>query len=506
MDKKVIIVGAGPGGLTAGMLLASQGYDVEIFEKQSYIGGRTSMFEMNGYKFDLGPTFLMMNHVLEDVFKKTGRDIEDYLDIKKLDPMYRIVYGDSGRDFYPSSKHEKMESEIERLFPGNIPGYRRYLQKEKNKYNILFECLKETYLKPGDFLKKELIKSIPYLGVRKSLFDVLGSYFKEDDLKMAFTFQAKYLGMSPWECPGAYSIISYVEHDGGVHHVMGGLGEITNVMAKVIEEEGGKIHLNTPIKELLIQNGKVIGVELENGEKEHAEYTIVNADFGHAMTNLVGEQHRKKYTKKKIEKSKYSCSTFMLYLGVDKIYDIPHHNILFSNDYKNNVNEISKKKILSEDPSVYIQNAVVTDGSLAPEGKSTIYVLVPVPNNTSEIDWEKEKASFREKILNILEERGGLSDIKDHIEVERMVTPLDWEEKMDVYKGAVFNLGHNISQMLYFRPHNQFEEFENCYLVGGGTHPGSGLPTIFQSGIISTDLIVKRDAKDNKQPKKYTAS
>lgn len=497
MDNKVIIVGAGPGGLTAGMLLSHQGYDVEIFEKQDFIGGRTSTFKIDGYKFDLGPTFLMMKYVLEDVFKKTGRKVEDYMEVKEVDPLYRIVYGD-GREFYPSRYEEKMKSEIDRLFPGNAEGYERFMIKEEKKFDILYDCLKESYTKPTDLLKKEALKSLPYLGINQSLFDVLGKYFKEDDLKMAFTFQSKYLGMSPWDCPGGYSIISYIEHATGVHHIMGGFGEITKAMAKVIEEEGGRIHLNSPVKEVIIENSRVLGVELEDGAIHYSDNTILNADFAYAMNNLIKDKNKKKYTRERVEKQKYSCSTYMLYLGVDKVYDIPHNNIIFSDDYKNNVYEIGKSKILSEDPSIYIQNAAATDKSLAPKGKSTIYILVPVPNNTSNIDWDKEKDIFREKVLDIVEKRSGLKDLRQHIEVERMITPKDWEEEMSVYKGAVFNLGHNINQMLYFRPHNQFEEFKNCYLVGGGTHPGSGLPTIFESGIITTDLLMKSNKKTNR--------
>jgi len=183
----------------------------------------------------------------------------------------------------------------------------------------------------------------------------------------------------------------------------------------------------------------------------------------------------------------------MLYLGIDKVYDIPHNNILFSSDYKNNVYEIARSKVLSEDPSVYIQNAIATDKTLAPEGKSTIYILVPVANNTSKINWETEKERFREKVLNICETKGGLTDLKKHIVCEKMITPYDWENTYNVYNGATFNLAHNIGQMLVFRPHNKFEDIQNCYIVGGGTHPGSGLPTIYESARISSEYILKEN-------------
>jgi phytoene desaturase len=215
------------------------------------------------------------------------------------------------------------------------------------------------------------------------------------------------------------------------------------------------------------------------------------------MTEIVEPKDRRKWTDEKLASKDYSCSTFMLYLGVKKEFpDIAHHSVVFAKDYKQNVDEITKKMVISEDFSFYVQNASVSDKTLAPEGKSTIYVLVPVPNNKSCIDWDKEKQNFRDRIIQALETRGGYHGLKENIEVERIVTPKDWAEKHSVYLGATFSLAHNVGQMLYFRPHNEFEEFKNCYLVGGGTHPGSGLPTIYESGRISAEMIMKRDGRE----------
>jgi phytoene desaturase len=266
-------------------------------------------------------------------------------------------------------------------------------------------------------------------------------------------------------------------------------------MAKVIEEEGGKIHTGQPVREIIIENGKAVGVELENGEKIRGDYVVINADFAYAIDNLVKKNNRKKYTEKKLRKKKYSCSTFMLYIGVDKLYDIPHHNIVFSLNYKKNVDEISDLKILSKDPSFYVQNPSITDDTLAPPGKSTLYVLVPVPNNKSGIDWKKEKEPFKDLVLNLMEQRAGCNDLRQHIEIMKVITPADWEKEENVFLGATFNLAHTVDQMLIFRPHNKFEEFDNCFLVGGGTHPGSGLPTIYYSGMISAKLIMQQEGR-----------
>jgi phytoene desaturase len=417
------------------------------------------------------------------------------MEMKSIDPFYRLVYGDSGRVFLPTSDRASMREQVERLFPGNFKGYDRYMDYEREKFARITPCLQVPYDKPIDYLRPRFLRALPYLDAHFSLYRHLGRYFDDDDLKTAFTFQAKYLGMSPWQCPATFSIISYIEHSGGIHHPIGGLNQISAAMAKVLEEEGGRLHLSTPVKEVIVRGGRATGVRLESGEEVAGDYVVINADFAHAMTKLVDRAHLRKWTPEKLERKSFSCSTFLLYLGVDKVYEqIPHHNIIFAPDYKHNVDEITRSFTLSEDPSIYIQNASVTDPTLAPEGKSTIYILGPITNNRSRIDWEREKERYRDKVLEIAQTRGGMTDLRQHIEVEKMITPRDWEQDYAVYQGAVFNLGHTIDQMLYFRPHNEFEEIEGCYLVGGGTHPGSGLPTIYESGRISAGLILKRDA------------
>ena len=196
----------------------------------------------------------------------------------------------------------------------------------------------------------------------------------------------------------------------------------------------------------------------------------------------------------KLKNKKYSCSTFMIYLGINKVYsELQHHNIIFAKNYKKNIDEITQSKTLSEDFSFYVQNACVSDKTLAPEGKSTLYVLVPVPNNKSDIDWDNIKSSYRDTVIKALEEEGGFDNLSEHIETEKIITPLDWEREKDVYLGATFNLGHQISQMLILRPHNKLEGYENLFIVGGGTHPGSGLPTIYESGRITANIIQKGD-------------
>ncbi len=490
--KKVIIIGAGPGGLSAGMILAQKGFDVRIYEKRNIVGGRNGFIKSGDFTFDIGPTFFLMKYVLENIFKLCGKELTDYVKVIELDPMYRLAFHD--RTLIPTTDKERMIKEMESVFPGSSKGYIRYLKKEKKKFDRLIPCLEVPYGRIRDYLSLRLLKAVPYLDAHLNLFDVLGRYFDDDTLKICFTFQAKYIGMSPWEAPGLFSILSFIEHGGGVYHIEGGLNRLSQAMAKVTEEFGGKIRLSTPVKNLIIEDGIARGVLLEDGSEERGDYVIINADFAHAMNRLAGSGHRRKYTDKRLKKMKYSCSTFMLYLGLDTVYDnLNHHNIFFSKDYKQNVAEIVKNSVISDDPSFYVHNPSLIDKTLAPEGKSSVYVLVPIGNTSGGIDWEKNEEPFKEKILGLMESKAGMKDIRSHIEQIKVITPKYWLEEMDIYNGATFNLGHNMGQMLYFRPHNEFEEFGNCYLTGGGTHPGSGLPTIYESGRISSELILKRE-------------
>ncbi|MFD2670371.1 phytoene desaturase family protein [Marinicrinis sediminis] len=494
--KKAVIIGAGPGGLAAGMLLSAQQYEVHVYEKQPFLGGRTSRMELGEYAFDLGPTFLMMPHLLEELFTLAGRQLEDYVKWLPLDPLYTLKFGEMS--FSPTLDREEMVDLIEDLFPGNGKGYLSFMKNEGKKYDRVEKLLQQPFTSITDYVNLNVFKALPRLHAWDTVYQRLSSYFSDERLIHAFTFQAKYLGMSPWECPGTFTILSYLEHRYGLMHPIGGVNQICKAMASVIEENGGTVHLAEGVKQVKVTNGKATGLILESGEETEADHVVINADFGTAMTQLFAPGVIRKYTPEKLEQKKWSCSTFMLYLGVNREIEMNHHTILFSSDYKKNVDEIVRTQTLSDDPSIYVHNPSRLDPTLAPKGKSSLYVLMPCPNLDGNIDWEQQKEAVREQVLNRLEQEPELRNLRQDIEVEKMLTPLDWQQDIFVYKGATFNMAHTLDQMMYLRPRNQFEEVENCWLVGGGTHPGSGLPTIMESAKISTDLIQKQDQRKSR--------
>ena len=492
--KHIVIIGAGPGGLTAGMILAKRGHKVSLFEKEAIVGGRNAPISMNGYTFDTGPTFLMMTFVLREMFAEAGRKLEDYCTVVPLDPMYKLSFKDFA--MFPTPDRNKMKEQIARQFPGNEGGLDTFYQKEKVRYDKMYPCLKKDYSTLKEMVSPPLLKALPYLSLDKSLMGVLGNYFSKEELRICFTFQAKYIGMSPWECPAAFAIMPYIEYSMGIDHVVGGLSKISEAMATVIGELGGTIHCNARVQKVCVSGKAATGVQLASGETIAADSVIINADFGHAMNTLFDSGVIRKWSPEKLRKKKYSCSTFMLYLGVDKVYDEPHHNIIFANDYKENVKDIITRAHLSDDMSVYVRNASVTDPTLAPAGHSALYVLVPTPNMQNPLSWDTAMTKdFRDKVIKRIMERTSMKDLDKHITCEKLITPAEWQDSRSLFVGATFNLGHTITQMLYLRPRNKFEEVKHCYLVGGGTHPGSGLPTIYESARISANLIEKYESK-----------
>ena len=490
MQKKILIIGAGPGGLTSGMILAHRGYDVTILEKASVIGGRNAPIQAGDYTFDTGPTFLHQKFTLDEVFAETGRKPEDYMEFVKLDPMTTLTWGDVSME--TSFDQETMKQNIEAAFPGESKNYERFMHDHCEKLRKIFPCLLNPYHKLSYYLRSHMLKALPYVATTKSVMDVLSEYFDDERLKLAFTFQAKYLGMSPWNCPALFSILSYIEYAHGIYHVQGGLSNISAGMAKVFEEEGGKIMLDTEVQEIEYTGDRAAKVTLSNGKTMECDDLIVNADYAHARSTIFGKHNE---SRKSLLKKKYSCSTFMLYLGLDKLYENePHHHVLFAKDYHQNLRDIQNERVVSDDMSIYVRNSSVTDPTVAPEGHSQLYILVPTINTRHNHPWEENQQAYRDKVLDRIEQQTGMKDLRQHIVEERCITPKGWEDA-NIFIGATFNLAHTMRQMLYLRPQNKLKGFENIYLVGGGTHPGSGLPTIYESARISANLICESYGK-----------
>lgn len=483
------MIGGGPGGLAAAMQLGYAGAEVTLLERREVVGGRTSAIEVDGYRFDCGPTFFLYPRVLAEIFRSIGRVLEDEAPMQRLDPQYRLTFGGGGQlDCTPDL--EAMDVQIARFAPADVGQLRRYMDDNRVKLERFRPILESPFGSPLDLLRTSLLGAARHLHPFRSLGVELKRYFSDPRLAIAFSFQAKYLGMSPFRCPSLFSILSFLEYEFGVFHPIGGCSRVSEVMADVAREIGVDVRLGEAVKGLRFEGRRVSAVSTDQGTYE-ADAIVIGADFAAAMQRLVPDGLRRRWSDAQLRKKRFSCSTFMLYLGIDGLYDsLPHHNIHIAEDYERNLREIEVDHQLSDDPSFYVQNACVTDPTLAPPGKSTLYMLVPVSHMHDGIDWSNEKSRFRDLALDRLASIG-LGDVRERIEVERMITPADWQNEHRIYRGATFNLAHNLGQMLHRRPRNRFEELKGVYLVGGGTHPGSGLPVIFESSRITSRLVLK---------------
>ena len=487
--KQVVIIGAGPGGLAGAILLAAAGYRVKVIERRDRVGGRTSAIEADGFRFDLGPTFFLYPRVLEAIYRAAGRELRDEVDLVRLDPQYHLIFG-AGGELKATGDVARMQQALAALSPHDAAQFPRFLAENRVKMEQFRPILESPFLGWKSLISPHLARILPNLRPLRSLDAELRRYFHDPRVRLAMTFQSKYLGMSPFQCPSLFSILSFLEYEYGVFHPIGGCAAVTESMAGIASEMGVEIQLDDEVESIAFRGRRAVGVRSRSGDHP-CDALVINADFARAMTRLVPDHLRRRWSDRKIARKRFSCSTFMLYLGVEgRCDDLAHHTIYLAEDYPRNLDEIENRHVLSASPSFYVQNACVTDPGLAPRGCGTLYVLVPVTHQHPNVDWAREAPQFRRLALRQLGKLG-IEDVERRIRFEQMITPADWDRRHQIHLGATFNLAHTLKQMLHLRPRNRFEGLDSVYLVGGGTHPGSGLPVIFESARISSRLLLE---------------
>lgn len=495
--RTVGIIGAGPGGLAAAMLLARQGTDVTVFERLPRVGGRSGTIvapfadgARGAFRFDMGPTFFLYPRVLADIFAACDRRLEDEVELIRLDPQYHLVF-EAGGELQATGDMTRLAREVAKLSPDDARALPRFMADNRAKFAAFRPALESAFHDVRAFATPAMMRALPKLRPHRTVDTDLATYFKDPRVRLAFSFQSKYLGMSPFQCPSLFTILAFMEYEYGVWHPRGGCGAVMDAMARVAVEEGADIRLDEPVEKIIFDGRQARGVRTRSGERRF-DALVINADFAHTMAALVPNHLRPAWSDERIARKKFSCSTFMLYLGIEGRLDgLAHHTIYLSKDYRRNVQEIESGLAPPEEPSFYVQNASVTDDSLAPPGHSTLYVLVPVSNlTTASADWPAIQARYRRLTLDRLA-RIGVPDLERRIRFEKMVTPIDWQNDMAIHRGATFNLAHSMRQMFHMRPRNRFRDLGGVYLVGGGTHPGSGLPVIFESARITTRLLAQ---------------
>jgi phytoene desaturase len=489
-SPEIVVVGAGPGGLATSMLLAASGARVTLFERHEEVGGRTSTLDSgDGYRFDLGPTFFLYPQILREIFAACGRSLDDEIELVRLDPHYRLIF-ENFTDLKLGASPAEVRREIEKICPADAAGFDSYLRDNREKFEAFKPILQRPFNGLRDVMELPLLQLLPLIRPWASVERDLRRHFSDPRVRLAFSFQSKYLGMSPFQCPSLFTILSFLEYEYGVYHPIGGCGAVSRAMARAAVDLGVDVRLGEEVSGLEFEGRRAVAATTGQG-RYPCDALVLNADFSAAMQRLVPNRLRRRWSDRKLEKKKYSCSTFMLYLGLEGRTDhLDHHTIFLAEDYERNLDDIEQAHRVSENPSFYVQNAGVTDPSMAPSDGTSLYVLAPVSHQHENIDWKSAAPALRRRLLNRLEGLG-VDGIERRIRFEHQLTPDDWQEQQQIHRGATFNLAHSLGQSLHLRPRNRFEDLEGVYLVGGGTHPGSGLPVIYESARISSRLVAE---------------
>jgi phytoene desaturase len=488
MDMKVIVIGSGFGGLGTANRLAAKGHQVEIFEKRDQLGGRAYQYEINGFKFDGGPTVITAPYMFDEIFEAAGRKREDYFELVPLDPFYRIFDHDGNHFDYRHSIDDTL-SEIDRWNPTDKEGYLRFIEQTGKIFQKFAAFTDKPFLQLSDMLKimPDVMRVKGFLGT----YGFTSNYIKDPFLRRVFSFHPLLIGGNPFDTPSIYTLITQFERRWGVHYATGGTGAIVAALGRLFSEMGGKVHFNTEVKEILIEGRKVTGVRLADGSVHKADVVVSNGDVAFTYRYLIPSQYRKKYTDRRIDRMKYSMSLFVIYFGTKRLYrDTPlrHHNIILNQRYKGLLQDIFNDQPLPEDFSLYLHMPTITDPSIAPEGCESFYVLSCVPTLKDGTDWTKMAKPYRDRIMQYLEDNY-LPDLQTNIVAEHYIDPLHFQNTLNSYRGAAFSLRPNLLQSAWLRPHNRSEEFDNLFFVGAGTHPAAGVPAVLSSGKIAANLI-----------------
>jgi phytoene desaturase len=487
-----LVIGAGFGGLAAGVRLGAKGYRVVILDKLDMPGGRASCIHRNGYRFDLGPTIVTVPQVFQELWTLAGRRMAQDVDLRPLDPFYTIRFPD-GSTFTARQDVEAMRAEVARLAPGDLAGYDRFMRDSEVRYEFGFQDLGR---RPMHRLL-DLIKVLPkfaWLRADRSTYGHAALRMKDERLRMALSFHPLFIGGDPFNVTSMYSLVAYLEKTFGVHYAMGGAGALAEAVAGLVRRLGGELRFGVEVDEITVHNGRATGVRLTDGEALRGDIVVSNADAGHTYQRLLRRQPRSRWTDARLKRTRWSNGLFVWYFGTrgtrDLWPDIGHHTILNGPRYAGLVHDIFIKGRLAEDMSIYLHRPTVTDASAAPAGCDSFYALAPVPHLGHDwpVDWEAEAPRYLERMRWVLEGTA-LPGLSRHLAESHVLTPADFQTRYCSPYGAGFSIEPRILQSAWFRPHNRSEEVRGLYMVGAGSHPGAGLPGVVSSAEVLDKLV-----------------
>jgi phytoene desaturase len=485
--KKIIVIGSGFGGIAAALRMKAKGYAVTLIEKHPDLGGRARVFKKEGFTFDAGPTVITAPNLLEELFALFNKNISDYVKIIPLKLWYRFIFDDKSSFDY-SGDEELMKKEIEKYAIDDFVGYQKLVKLTEKIFDKGFTELSSKPFNNISFMLKQ-VPALLKLKSYKSVYELISTYISDNKLRKIFSMHPLLVGGNPFTTTSIYTLILFLEKKWGIHYSLGGTGNLVKAFERLMKEEKIEIIKNSSVTELTNLNNQIVSVTVNNKDVLKADYIICNSDPPNVYKNLIKPNNYGFLFNKKIERMNYSMGLFVYYFGSKKQYnDVAHHTICFGKSYKDHLNKIFEKKELSEDISYYLHRPTATDPSMAPPGQDCFYVLVPVPNNLSNINWHKEGEKFKQLIINKMSEQI-LPNLRENITADFYVTPDYFENDLSTLHGSGFSIQPKFTQSAYFRFHNKSEIFNNLYFVGAGTHPGAGIPGVISSAKVLDELL-----------------
>jgi phytoene desaturase len=460
---------------------------VSVLERLDEPGGRARVHRQDGFTFDAGPTIVTAPHLFEDLWRLCGRRMSDDVELRLLDPFYRLVF-DDGEVIDCHADAAAMRAEVARISPADLPGYLRFMARSEAICALAFEQLGHVPFMSLMDLARHAPKLLR-LGGHRSVFGLVSRFVKDPRLRVALSFHPLFVGGNPFETTAVYCLISYLERRWGVHFAMGGTGALVDGLVGLIRDQGGILRYRADVSEILVEDGVAGGVRLRSGETIQADVVVSNADAAYTYRELLPASVRRRWTNSRLDSAKYSMSLFVWYFGTRRRYpEVGHHTILLGPRFRGLIDDIFKGRALAGDMSLYLHRPTASDPALAPPGCDAFYVLSPVPHLDAGIDWSTRAEPYRRAIEQRLSETI-LPGLPDEIVTSRMTTPLDFKDRYRSLKGAAFSLAPTLTQSAWFRPNNRSEDVKGLYLVGAGTQPGAGLPGVLSSARILDALV-----------------
>ena len=489
MRKNCLVVGAGFGGIASALRLRRLGYNVTIVDKNPHLGGRAQVYKRGEFKFDAGPTVLTAPFLIDDLFSLFNKDRRDYIEFLKVKPWYRFVFNDKSIFDYKETIDGTLD-EISKISSKDVVGYRRLIEFSEKIFNKGFLELSSISFHSFGLMLKQL-PALLLLRSYLSVYSFVSSFLENEKLKRAFSIHPLLVGGNPFSTTSIYCLIHYLERKYGIWFPKGGTGSLVSSLGELMNEVGINIILSTEVDSLEFNGNKIIAANLSNSKTINTDLVVSNCDPPYFYSKLVPNHLNKKWNKKRVEKMSYSMGLFVWYFSTNKKYnDVEHHTIVMGKTFKKVLNEIYNKKILSDDLSLYLHRPSATDKDFDPEGKDSFYVLAPVPNNDSGINWNEKGEEVRFQVQKQLE-NSLLPGLEKNLIESFFVTPDTFKNQFNSLKGAGFSVAPKLTQSAWFRFHNKSEDIKNLYFCGAGTHPGAGVPGVLSSAKVVEKLVPK---------------